>query len=199
MSIGMQERLRFGLLAVSLAIFSWLTMQILHESGHVFHCVVSGGKISQVVLHPLAVSRTEYSKNEWPQFVAWGGIIWGSIIPIVLFVAMQMRRSDLTYLARFFAGFCLISNGVYFVVATIDLGADPGDLVRFGAPRPVVGAVGGLLTLLGFVLWNGLGRSFGLGVPNHRTSVAMSIAILMLATGIAIAEAILVAHYGIQI
>lgn len=143
--------------------FSWLAMQVVHETGHVLHAWVSGATIRQVVLHPLEMSRTELRINPHPQFVAWGGVIWGCVLPIALVAVSRRLKLLVHHLVRFFAGFCLVANGAYFIVGSIDLGADPGDLVRFGAPLWSVVTTGVLAAAVGFRVWNGLGPQFGLG------------------------------------
>src|SRR5207237_7702729 len=68
------------------------------------------------------------------------------------------------YIVQFFAGLCLVANGIYFaVVSWIPNAADPGDLMRAGSPQwPLL--LFGILTIpVGFFLWNGQGPHFGLG------------------------------------
>lgn len=171
------EIVRRALVSIALVIGSWLGMQVIHECGHVVHCLATGGRILQVVLHPLEVSRTEFSSNPSPQFAAWGGVLWGSIVPLLLYATVSAADWKHAHLARFFAGFCLVANGVYFVVGSIELAADPADLVRFGANRSVVGILGGFLFVGGLRLWHGLSPSFGLGRPDYRTPSCLVVAL----------------------
>src|SRR5260221_4916233 len=46
------------ILIVSTLLGSWLGMQAVHELGHVIGAWLTGGQVSQVVLHPLTISRT---------------------------------------------------------------------------------------------------------------------------------------------
>ena len=39
--------------------FCWLAMQVVHEAGHVLGAALSQGRVERVVLHPLAISRTD--------------------------------------------------------------------------------------------------------------------------------------------
>jgi hypothetical protein len=68
-----RERGRRLVLWVCLVALSWLAMQAVHEFGHMLHAWLSGGRVVQVVLHPLAISRTDVEPNPSPQFVVWGG------------------------------------------------------------------------------------------------------------------------------
>ena len=53
------KRLHQILLIVSAVLASWLGMQAVHEAGHVLGACMTGGRVSQVVLHPLTISRTD--------------------------------------------------------------------------------------------------------------------------------------------
>src|SRR4026209_1573459 len=95
------------LIAATLAC-SWLAMQAVHELGHVAAAAVSGGRVKFVVLHPTAISYTEFSSNPHPLFVSWMGPIVGVLLPIVPLVIARWFRWRSWYLFQFFAGFCLI-------------------------------------------------------------------------------------------
>jgi hypothetical protein len=137
----MKRRMLSALLIVSTCLFSWLAMMAVHEFGHVLHAWLSGGRVERVVLHPLAISRTDVNPNPNPAFVAWGGFVWGSALPLALVWAVRQARLRDAYLFQFFAGFCLIANGAYLASAGI---------IAAGC---------------GLWLWNGLGPRFGLGHP----------------------------------
>src|SRR6187399_1568771 len=99
------------LLIVGCLGFSWLAMQAIHELGHVIVARISGGKVQRVVLHPLTISRTDVDPNPQPLAVAWGGPIIGSVAPLLLLCCSQGWKRR--FLLTFFAGFCLIANGLY--------------------------------------------------------------------------------------
>jgi hypothetical protein len=154
---------------------SWLGMMVVHEAGHVIHAWVSGGSVVRVVLNPLSFSRTDLSSNPYPLFVAWGGAVWGSAIPLLLW--FMLRRHPLGFLARFFAGFCLIANGMYLAAgAAIPVG-DVEEMLRLGCPRSVPVAAGLPLVITGLVCWNGLDRSFGMGTQRAPSGAMTAAAI----------------------
>ena len=137
---------------------------VVHEFGHVLFAWLSGGAVARVVLSPLEFSRTDLQKNPHPLFVASGGALVGDVLPFLVFAIWRLLRRPGAYILRFFAGFCLVANAVYFaVVSFIPNAADPGDLMRAGSPQwPLV--LFGIVTFpIGLVLWNGLGPYFGLG------------------------------------
>ena len=139
------------LLAISMAGFSWLSIMILHECGHVINGWLSGAQLVQVVLPPCGFSRTDFAANPHPLFVAWGGAIWGCLLPLAILAAICIASARYAYLTRWFAGFCLIANGAYLAAGSFrGAGADDGSvilqeggtqwqLLLFGIPAVVLG------------------------------------------------------------
>ncbi len=150
-------------LIVASLTFGWLAMQVVHEFGHILHAWLSGGGIRRVTLQPLAISFTDVSPNPHPQFVAWGGPLWGSLIPPGLYAFLRWTRWSRAWLLRFFAGFCLIANGGYLLGGSLFPVGDAETLLRAGAPRAALAIFGIVATAAGLALWNGIGRHFGLG------------------------------------
>lgn len=140
----------------------WLLMMGVHEFGHVLHAWLSGGRVAAVHFGPLEFSRTELAYDPHPQFVAWGGPIWGSLIPLAACGLASIVRLRFRGLLCFFAGFCLIANGAYIGLGWIDAAGDAGTLLRHGASPWVMTTGGGLAVMLGLYLWHRLGPRFGL-------------------------------------
>lgn len=163
---------------------SWLGMMAVHELGHVVAALASGGTVAKVVLPPLAFSRTDFERNPHPLLSAWGGGAVGVLLPVLVFGAAWRLGWRTTFLFRFFAGFCLIANGAYLGVGSWEGIGDAGDLIRAGAPRWALVAFGLVTIPVGFYLWNGLGRAFGLGrdpCPIDRTIAFGTLGLLSLA------------------
>jgi hypothetical protein len=162
----------------------WLGMMAVHEFGHVVGAVGTGGKVERVVLHPLAISRTDVSPNPRPLFVVWAGPIVGILLPLALFIVFKAAKIPLTYLLQFFAGFCLIANGAYIGGGSFDKVGDAWDMLRYGSPIWPLWLFGAACFPLGLYLWNGLGPHFGLGTAagkvDHRG--AYTSCMLLLAT-----------------
>lgn len=156
-----------ALIASTLAL-SWLGMQAVHEAGHVLAAWAAGETVHRVILHPLAISRTDVTHDRHPLIVAWGGAIVGATLPLGMFLLAKARRWEPAYLLRSFAGFCLIANGAYLGVGAFDGVGDAGDLLRFGAPRWSLVAFGLAAAPAGLALWHGLGPRFGLGPARGR-------------------------------
>src|SRR4029453_8433293 len=180
--------LRFhqAVLACSLFALSWLLMQAIHECGHVVAAWLTGGAVTKVVLHPLRISRTDVEPNPRPLIVAWGGPVIGGLVPIIGWAIAAMGRLQTAFLLRFFAGFCLLANGVYLGIGSFGGVGDAGDILRLGGPIWMMWLFGLLTAPTGLALWNGLGPEFGFGA-SEKTPVAA------LTAGICAALAIVVA------
>jgi hypothetical protein len=163
--------------------FCWLAMMAVHELGHVGCAIATGGSVQQVVLHPLAISRTDVSPNSRPLTVAWGGPVVGVVLPFGLLVALKLTKTSLSYLAQFFAGFCLVANGAYIGVGSFARIGDAGEILRYGSAIWCLWLFGAATIPLGLWLWNGLGPNFGLGAAAgrvERRAAYLSCALLLL-------------------
>jgi len=58
-----------------------------YEFGHALSVWLSGGSVRSWCGHPLQLSWTSFSRNPHPQLVAWGGPIWGALLPVVFSVS----------------------------------------------------------------------------------------------------------------
>jgi hypothetical protein len=163
---------------------AWLWMQAVHELGHCLGAWATGGTVKRVVLHPLAISRTDVTPNPWPLIVAWCGPVIGIFLPAFAWGATAAFQSRFTWLPRFFAGFCLLANGIYLGVGSFQGIGDAGDIVRLGSPVLTLWLFGLAAVPAGFAAWNGLGPHFGLGekpLPIDR-HVAYGCVALLIAT-----------------
>ena len=163
------KRLPQIILIITFIAFSWLAMQVVHETGHVLFAKLTGGEVVKVALQPLIMSRTDVAENPHPLAVVWGGPLVGCLLPLLLFALAAAFRAPAIYLLRFFAGFCLVSNGVYIGVGHfLANGADPGVMMNNGSPRWLLIAFGTLTFPLGLYLWHRQGPHFGLGDAKGR-------------------------------
>src|SRR5258706_9988652 len=161
------KRLPQILLIVTFIGFSWLAMQVVHEAGHVLVALVTGAEVTKVALHPFIMSRTDVAESPHPLAVVWGGPLIGSGLPLLLFALAAALRMPGVYLFRFFAGFCLVANGVYIGVGRfLAEGADPWVMTENGSPRWLLVAFGIVAFPLGLYLWHRQGRYFGLFAAN---------------------------------
>jgi hypothetical protein len=110
----------------------WLGMQIVHELGHVLAAYICGETVKKVVLHPMVISRTDVSHDRFPLLVIWAGPILGSLLPLIFLSVARLLRFRLIYLFQFFAGFCLVANGVYLGAGSFNSVGDAGDLFHVG-------------------------------------------------------------------
>jgi hypothetical protein len=142
---------------------SWLGMQAVHEFGHVFGAWITGGRVERVVLHPLTISRTDLEHNPSPSIVVWAGPIVGVAAPIIIWVVVAAVYQRAAFVLRFFAGFCLLANGLYIGVGSFDAIGDCGEMLRHGSAIWHLWLFGMLTAPFGLWLWHRQGPHFGLG------------------------------------
>jgi hypothetical protein len=136
-------------------------MMAVHEAGHVLHAWVSGGTVSAVRVPLGGFSVTEFSTNPRPHFVAWGGAVWGCILPLMLYGVWRAFRLPGRAGVQFFAGFCLVANGAYLGVGWVTGAGDAGDLLTCGTPVWGMIAFGAIAAAGGLYLWHLLGVEGG--------------------------------------
>jgi hypothetical protein len=176
------------LLWTSLPILCWLMMQAVHEVGHVVGALVSGGTVVDVDLHPLRVSHTFVHPNPMPVVVVWSGPIFGALLPIWLWLLVRISWQSKAYLFRFFAGFCLVANGMYLGSVGIEGVGDARDLIQLGVPLWTLFVFAAFTVPAGFILWNGQGENFGIGsraqqIPNQEAVGVAVFTLLFVASG----------------
>ncbi len=167
------------LLIISTLVASWLGMQAVHEIGHAGAAWLTGGEVERVVLHPATISRTDLASNPHPLIVAWAGPAWGALAPIGMWLVAARQRWSGAFLLRFFAGFCLVANGLYLGVGSFSRAGDCGDLLKHGAATWQLWLFGLAAVPAGFWLWHGQGRHFGLSrnpEPIHPAHAAIATA-----------------------
>lgn len=174
-------------LIVTFAAFSWLMMQVVHELGHIAAALATGAEIVKVYLHPFIVSSTDVWDPPHPLVEVWAGPIAGSIILLGALLIAKAFRCPALYLFRFFAGFCLIINGVYIAFGPSAGGADTALMIENGTPRWVMVIFGSCTAPLGLYLWHKQGVYFGLGeakgaVDSH--AVVVSTILLIAVSGL---------------
>lgn len=125
-----------------------------HELGHVLHAWVSGGKVVAVSIPLLGFSQTIVDPNPHERFVVWGGPVWGAIIPVFICTGYFACRRRVPDPLKFFAGFCLVSNGMYLGMGSFFHAGDAQDLIRLGAPMPLMIALGIVWTFAGLAFWH---------------------------------------------
>lgn len=184
------ERIRQILLIGSFLPLCWLAMMGVHELGHVMAAWFTGGTVTKVVVHPLAISRTDVSPNPEPLIVAWAGPLMGVGLPLLAWCCFCWGKLPGAGFVRFFAGFCLIANGAYIGVGSFHRVGDAGDIVRLGSPIWTAWLFGAVGIAAGLALWHGGGRPFGLGDARGQVdsrAVWTSVLLLAVACGLALA------------
>jgi hypothetical protein len=166
------------ILAGSSVLLAWLLMQIAHELGHVLAAALTAGRVTHVELHPLAISRTDVDPNPQPLAVVWSGPLFGSLAPLVIWAIARAARWRYAFLLQFFAGFCLLANGLYLGVGSFGGIGDAGDIVNHGSPSWTLWLFGLVTVPAGLWLWDGLAPKFGWGKDAEPVPAALAYAAL---------------------
>ena len=162
------NRLHQVVLIGSTVLGSWLGMQAIHEFGHVFGALLTGGRVARVVLNPLTISRTNLADNPRPLVVVWFGPVVGVAVPLLLWGVAAATRVPWAFVLRFFAGFCLLANGLYIGVGSFGRVGDCGEMLRHGSEPWYLWLFGALTAPVGLWLWHRQGPHFGLGPAEGR-------------------------------
>ncbi len=136
---------------------TWLGMMLLHELGHVVHARLAGAVVTHVDIPLFGFSETHIGENPHPLFVTWGGPLWGAMLPLAVWLVMHRLGLRGEWVARFFAGFCLIANAVYIGVGWLLDAGDAADMRDMEMPVWVMAGFGLAGTCAGLWLWHGLG------------------------------------------
>lgn len=185
------RRLHQVVLVASTLLASWLGMQAVHEAGHAVGAWLTGGRVARVVLNPLTISRTDLAENPRPLTVVWAGPVVGVLAPLAAWAVAARLRAPGWYVLRFFAGFCLVTNGAYIAAGSFDRIGDCGEMLRHGSPAWHLWVFGAATVPAGFALWHRLGTYFGLGTSPGRVSTGvaygtLAAAVLLLVLGFAV-------------
>ena len=169
----------------------WLGAMVVHELGHMLAAWATGGTVTNVVLHPLAFSRTDVSPDPHPLIVVWAGPMVGSLLPVAAWGIATWAKCPGVYLLRFFAGSCLLISGAYVGIGSFDEVGDTFEMMLYGSPQWSLWLFGAITMPAGIALWNGLGPSFGLGHARGKVSRAAAYVSLTLLVAVVTIELVL--------
>jgi hypothetical protein len=110
-------------------------------------------------------------------------------LPLFIFWLARLLRYRLAYLPRFFAGFCLVANGIYIGAGGPAGVGDARDMLSYGCPLWVLIVFGIATVAPGLYLWHGLGPRFGLkpsrgGVDVAAVWLAWGLLVLVVGSGL---------------
>jgi hypothetical protein len=148
------------LLRLATFYLSWLGMLAVHELGHVMHAILSNGRVIGISFPPLGFSQTFVDPNPHAQFVAWGGPVWGTALPVCILLVWLVVRRRAPVLLWFFTGFCLVCNGAYIGLGWLKRSGDAHDLMREGASLATLILFGVVCVISGLICWHRIPSSW---------------------------------------
>jgi len=149
-------------------IASWYGMMAIHELGHCLGAWLTGATVEEVTFPLLGFSRTDVSDGDHPLLVAWAGPMFGALLPLLLLPCRRFLGRVGKDALLFFAGFCLLANGIYIGVGCLSPAGDALDLLRCGTPKWHLAAFGCMALAVGLFLWHRLGPFRGWFRPAQR-------------------------------
>ena len=102
--------------------------------------------------------------------VVWSGPLVGVAAPLLVWGVAAAVGVPWSFVLRFFAGFCLLANGLYIGVGSFDRVGDCGEMLRHGSAPWQLWLFGAATAPLGLGLWHRQGPHFGLGPARGRVS-----------------------------
>jgi hypothetical protein len=116
--------------------------------------------------------------------VVWAGPIFGVLLPLILWSVAVVLQISGAFVFRFFAGFCLIANGVYIGFGSFGRIGDCAVMLRSGSQTWQLWLFGAVTVPAGFWLWHGQATNFGLG--SAPRPVSARVAYSSMAAGLAL-------------
>lgn len=168
------------LLLWSLA-FGYNASITLHELGHAIAYWTTGGTVEDIIIHPFSWSYCiPGSVSEYPNFTTWGGVVFGTIMGLMLVALVWRWRGPYVMLAFMTGVVACLHNGFYLIFSC--LAESQGDsmiLIYGGTPKAVIIAAGLLMFGTGLILLGMCLRLIGI-----RSSDGIKSRILVLSGGL---------------
>ena len=123
---------------------------LLHECGHALGALLHGDRVFAVVMEiPAPAGYPQTSATSW--MLSWGGIFFGSLFGLVPLLTTRFLPAASTrrFVCFLLGAVCLAHNGLYLSVGSITPFSDVENIIRYGAPRPLLFVLG-LPLLAGF-------------------------------------------------
>ena len=128
----------------------------------------------------------EWVSSDWSYLA-----VFGVALPLLLWLIARAIALPGAFVLRFFAGFCLIANGIYIGLGAVEGIGDCGEMLKHGSAPWQLWLFGGVTAPIGLMLWHRLGAPFGLGTPHTEVSrgvylVTLVVCLTLIALGFAV-------------
>jgi hypothetical protein len=162
-------------------VFGFNASKVLHELGHVIAYWTTGGTVEYIIIHPLSWSHCiPGSVSEYPNFTIWGGVVFGTIIGLMLVALVWRWRGPYVMLSFMTGVVACLHNGFYLIFSCLaESRGDAMSLIYGGTSKAVVIAAGLLIFGIGLILAGMCLRLIGI-----RSSDGVKSRILVLGGGL---------------
>ena len=162
-------------------VFGYNASTVLHELGHAIAYWITGGTVRRIIIHPFSWSYCiPGSVSEYPSFTTWGGVVFGTIMGLMLVALVWRWRGPYVILVIITGVVSCIHNGGYLIYDCLT--ASDGDatiLISYGTSKLLIIVVGLFMMGIGLILAGMCLRLIGI-----RSSDGVKSRILVLGGGL---------------
>lgn len=148
-------------------VFGCNASTVLHELGHAIAYWTTGGTVEGIIIHPFSWSYCiPGSISDYPSFTTWGGVVFGTLMGLLLVMAVWRWRGPYVILVIMTGVVSCIHNGGYLIydcLTTSD--GDATILISYGTSKLLIIAVGLFMMGIGVILAGICPALIGIG-PN---------------------------------
>ncbi|MHC4455976.1 MAG: zinc metalloprotease [Planctomycetota bacterium] len=149
-----KELLKSTFLVLGAFAFAYNASSTLHELGHAIAYWITGGTVRYIIIHPFSWSYCmPSSASAYPNFTTWGGVVFGTLMGLLLVIIVWRWRGPYVILAFMTGTVACLHNGFYLIFSCLAKSkGDATSLLLGGTPKVVVIMVGLLMFGIGIVL-----------------------------------------------
>lgn len=148
-------------------VFGCNASTVLHELGHAIAYWTTSGTVEDIIIHPFSWSYCiPGSVSGYPNFTTWGGVVFGTLMGLLLVAAVWRWRGPYVILVIMTGVVSCIHNGSYLIYDCLT--ASDGDatiLISYGTSKLLIIIVGLVMTGIGVILAGICPALIGIG-PN---------------------------------
>lgn len=181
MSTSNNRLLKSSLLLLWSFVFGYNASTFLHELGHAIAYWITGGTVRRIIIHPFSWSYCiPGSVSEYPSFTTWGGVVFGTIMGLMLVALVWRWRGPYVMLVFMIGVVACLHGGFYLIFSCLAKSqGDATKLISYGTSPILILAVGLFMMGIGLIL-----AGMSLRLIGIRSSDGVKSRILVLGGGL---------------